>query len=306
MAERPLLKGLLARFNPTDAITAGYLVLTAVLVTTLSPGNPNLPRILLAHAALLAVQLALVMPRRAALPPVLRFFRDWYPVVFCAYLYPESGLMNDVLFEPFLDSAVISLERFVFGGMEPSNLLHPALDHRLMVEYMHFSYFLYYFYIPLVGLVLWFDRSRREMFKRYMFAVMLCFLSCYLIFMLFPVQGPLPLRDDRFHGFFVDVMDYVYRLDTPGGAFPSSHVAVVGVVVAFAFRRSPAFGFALLPFAASLVVSTVYCMYHYAVDALAGMLYAGVVVAVSDRIFAWMSGFFGGAADETPDRLDVG
>ena len=50
------------------------------------------------------------------------------------------------------------------------------------------------------------------------------------------------------------------------------------------FRR--AFWF-LLPFATGLIISTIYCRYHYAIDVIAGIAFAAITVPLSDRLYDW-------------------
>jgi membrane-associated phospholipid phosphatase len=63
-----------------------------------------------------------------------------------------------------------------------------------------------------------------------------------------------------------------------GAAFPSSHVAATWTAVAAAFAGSRLFGAILSVPAALLTVGVVYCQMHYAVDALAGVVLAALVV----------------------------
>jgi len=45
----------------------------------------------------------------------------------------------------------------------------------------------------------------------------------------------------------------------------------------------------LLPVATGLVISTVYCRYHYAVDIIAGTILAFLTVPLGDKLYdAWM------------------
>ena len=63
-------------------------------------------------------------------------------------------------------------------------------------------------------------------------------------------------------------------------------IAVVVLIAAFQ-RARDAFWW-LLPIAACLILSTVYCRYHYVVDVIAGALLAFIAVPLGDRIYdAW-------------------
>ena len=69
-----------------------------------------------------------------------------------------------------------------------------------------------------------------------------------------------------------------------GTAFPSSHVAAALVASAAALRGSRPLGAVLLCASFLLALATVYCQFHYSVDALAGALLAAIVLLVSRRV----------------------
>ena len=60
-------------------------------------------------------------------------------------------------------------------------------------------------------------------------------------------------------------------------------IAVVVLIVAFQRMRT-AFWF-LLPVATCLVISTIYCRYHYAIDVIAGIILAALTVPLGDRLY---------------------
>jgi membrane-associated phospholipid phosphatase len=51
------------------------------------------------------------------------------------------------------------------------------------------------------------------------------------------------------------------------------------------FRRARDFFWWVLPIAVCLVISTVYCRYHYLVDVIAGAVLALIAVPVGDRLY---------------------
>src|SRR6185503_2069928 len=70
------------------------------------------------------------------------------------------------------------------------------------------------------------------------------------------------------------------RGDSWGAAFPSSHVAASVVATGMALRYWRALGLVLLPFTAGLILAVVYGQFHYAVDALAGLIVAALMLGV--------------------------
>jgi len=60
---------------------------------------------------------------------------------------------------------------------------------------------------------------------------------------------------------------------------------ITATVLLVAFRRSRTAFWVLLPFGVGLILSTVYCRYHYVVDVLAGLVLAFVSVPLGDDLY---------------------
>ena len=56
-------------------------------------------------------------------------------------------------------------------------------------------------------------------------------------------------------------------------------------VLLVAWKRSPKTFWFLLPVATGLIISTVYCRYHYVIDLIAGATLACISVPIGDRIY---------------------
>jgi membrane-associated phospholipid phosphatase len=74
--------------------------------------------------------------------------------------------------------------------------------------------------------------------------------------------------------------------------FPSGHTMVAVAVLLVAWRQARRAFWLLLPVASGLVISTVYCRYHYAVDVIAGTLLAFVTVPIGDWVYDKLAGRF--------------
>ena len=71
-----------------------------------------------------------------------------------------------------------------------------------------------------------------------------------------------------------ELISWLERAPVMRDVFPSGHAAVAAVVQWYSFQYVPLLGRWLLPLTASLLLSTVYLGYHYAVDVVAGLLLA--------------------------------
>jgi membrane-associated phospholipid phosphatase len=118
----------------------------------------------------------------------------------------------------------------------------------------------------------------------------LTFSVSFVLFLMFPAEGAWVILKDLHTvepegGFFMHLVQSIQAKCTiPAGAFPSSHVAAVFVMALGALKFNPKVGWILLPLAVGVAMATVYCRYHHAVDAIAGIMLGTLMVAVGIRI----------------------
>jgi len=274
------------RLTSVDLVTLLYVAVATGAVLAFSRGDhADWNWLLTAHALLVA--LVLLAPAARASGPVGRFLGDWYPILLLLGLYVEFGVVNvDLGYQH--DQAIQRLELWVFGSQLSYRWIR-EMPNPVFSWVMHACYLAYYAILCASPLGLWFS-GRRDPARRTIFAVMVTFYVCYVVFLFFPVAGPRytfelahnaatavwPARAAQW------VLD---RGDSWGAAFPSSHVAAAVVAALCALRYWRSLGLVLAPFTIGLVLSVVYGQFHYAVDAVAGLIVAFAVFA-SQYIYA--------------------
>jgi membrane-associated phospholipid phosphatase len=289
-----------------DYATQGYLVLVGLIVLCLHGRSvPHWPLLLAAHAVCIALIHALI--RFGAARPdnrVLDFLRHFYPVLLYAGLYRETGELNHMLDPGFFDAFFIRLEARVFG-LQPSLALMDRLPYQPVSELFYAAYFSYYLMIGGVGLALFY--RNREQFFHYVSVISFVFYVCYLIYIFLPVMGPRiffheitdfqlpadvqPVLPPIFPeavkaGLFYRIMAGIYHtFESPGAAFPSSHVAIAIATVWFSFLYLRPIRWPHLAVVILLCVATIYCRYHYAVDVVAGAVTAAVLIPLGNRLY---------------------
>lgn len=290
-----------------DYATQAYLALVGLLILFFHNSTvPGWPRLLGAHVAcLLLVHWLIHAHARRKPAPLLDFLRHFYPVLLYTALFVETGSLNRMFCQEYLDPMVIRWEQALFG-CQPSVLFMQKLPWLVVSELFYASYFSYYIMIAGVGIAL-FLRSRRQFFH-YVSVVSFLFYVCYLIYIFLPVIGSrvffhqvegyalpeatqyLALTDTYPEavqaGVFFRLMRWAYRVfEAPGAALPSSHVAVALCTVFFSFRYLRRIRYVHLAVALLLCLSTVYCRYHYALDVLAGLVTAAVLIPAGNWLY---------------------
>jgi membrane-associated phospholipid phosphatase len=273
----------------TDRLLLGYALLASMVILArrwvLLPG----PRWVLLMHVLLGL-LVWLFGRLKEDHKLGQFLHDIYPLIMLLPFYGAIGILTEPLgWERVLanDRVVQRWEEVLFGG-QPSYQWIRSSPSVFWSGVLHLAYFSYYFIVLLGPLVL-LSRGRRSQAHDFIFRCMLAFVMCYAVFILFPVAGPYYAFPSP-EGPVIEVWSakLVYRLlesgSSFGAAFPSSHVAATVAVTlgVWHYQRNLSLGFA--PLAILLTIGTVYCQMHYAVDAIAGMLFGVVAWALGGRI----------------------
>ncbi len=276
--------------NPIDSLVSAYCVIMLfLLILRIRAGGYTAVLLMLNYSAVL-VGAAFIAPMtdRIRHPlvqnPVLRWLRYIYPLFllgpFFQWTYPISLMYFDTPFDDYLLRADIAL----FGFPIARDLVHRWGDRYWLTEWMNFSYLSYYWVTLYLPLYLYFTKRNRE-FMYVMFNAGVIIYSCFVLQTLFPAQGPVHY-DPATCGYLEAgpisefTRQFLIRMDIPGGAMPSGHIAGTVAIFLYAWRFARRAFWATLPVVVSLCISTVYGRYHYAVDGIAGILVAVICVFI--------------------------
>ena len=264
----------------TTTLTALYLAITAALIAMVGNAIPGRVWLVAVHVTLGGLLLLLNRARPAA--GILRVIRDWHPLMLFPLLYKEVEVLAAYVGDWRLTATIPAWESALFAG-HPSVYLSERLAFVPLSEYLHFCYLSYAIVIPSVS-AYWYVSGRRAAFGELVLMLSTVLLGSYLFFILLPVDSPYYLSQRlgpplSGHFFFDLVHQISARGGARGGAFPSAHVSGVVVVSLVAWRYQRRLAYPLVPFAASVMIATVYGRFHYALDALAGAALAIAVVA---------------------------
>lgn len=290
-----------------DYATQAYMALVSVLVLVFH--NQTVPHWnLLVGAHLAGLLLVHGLIRFHATGPrgkVLEFLRHFYPVLLYIWFFSETGWMNRMFFQNYLDPIAIRCDQALFG-CQPSVLLMAKLPYLAVSEVFYAAYFSYYIMIAGVGYALYL-RDRRQFFH-YVSVISFIFYVCYACYIVLPIIGPRVFFHDVPHyqlpdsvqrlalvetypeaiksGVFYRLMGVIYRVfEAPGAALPSSHVAIALCTVFFSFRYLRPIRYLHLGVAVLLCLATVYCRYHYAIDVLTGILTTALLLPLANRLY---------------------
>jgi membrane-associated phospholipid phosphatase len=259
---------------PFDWIIVGYSSLMLLLILLLGrPISAYVDEIVFyaSVTGLVALVIRYVDERRGRAWALVRLL---YPLLLFTFFYRTTGGLMFLVFDGFYDWQLTTFEKMILG-VNPTLYIDRHLLNTWVNEILSFSYFSYYLMLPGFLLPVFFKRDY-VVVREVLTAVCLAFFASYLLFFLYPIEGP------RFH--FAD--EFVNTVEGPvfrplvefviangavrGGCMPSSHVAVALVILIYGMRYYPTAGRLLLPLNIGLAVGTVWGRYHYVSDVVVG------------------------------------
>lgn len=289
---------LLRHCNLIDLVFLAYVTVVGGVILVL-PSIRYWEVLLLDHA--LVVGLVLMIAKTAATFPSLfwRMVHFWYPAVLTPVAYRELYyLVRPPITCGDYDQELIAADRFLFG-VDPTRWLEqvrvsadfPGLYWPPLVEWSQWVYTSFFFIPVSLGVFLCL-RRRWAHYEEAIGAATMGFYTSYLGYFFIPAVGPRswvphdhPIEELGLW-FTASLRETLDALELPmRDCFPSGHVEVTLIVLAFAWRfHRPLFWF-LLPISLTMVFATVYLRYHYVVDVIAGAVLAAIVVPAASACY---------------------
>jgi hypothetical protein len=224
-----------------------------------------------------------------------QFVFDFFPFLLLFFAYEVMrGFAAKTGFQAHDLSA---LERGLFGGAVPTIVLQRALYQPGRVGWLDLAamyfYFMHFVLPVAAGFLIWL-RSR-DLYWRYASALLLLSFLAFVTYLFFPSAPPWLQLPGQVHQIQHETvvklgLDYyvspVYTHLDPNqyAAFPSLHAAYPVLAAVYVWRTQRTVALLLCAWAACVWLSVVYLGEHYVVDALDGLVYVAVAVAVVELV----------------------
>ncbi|MBL4569516.1 MAG: phosphatase PAP2 family protein [Flavobacteriaceae bacterium] len=263
-----------------DLLFFGYIGISTVLLLISWNQSENSLNLLVARVVILSAVTGLIYASTKVKSTFIHLLRNTYPILLSMYFYSKTVFYNKFLFDNF-DPYLIKLEEQIFG-FQPSQQFSTYFSSKLFSELMYMGYFS--FYILIIGFVLYTYFKKKNDFNELAFKLAASMLIFYLIFGIFPSAGPqfyfsAPESTAPTAYVFDTIMQFIIKNgDQPTGAFPSSHVGISVILLLLSRKKAPNYFKKAWPFVILLTLSTVYIKAHYAIDAIAGIIIAPVIL----------------------------
>ncbi len=234
--------------------------------------------------------LAARLRARSVFSSVQKLIQFLYPIVFLFSIF-ESFFMILPYFNPRrYDQFLTDIDHALFG-------VHPTLWMQQwtlpwLTELMYIVYFLY-FPMPLLPVIYLYRQRDWKTLERTLFIYLVCYFGGYIGYFLFPASGPrhylselqtVPLRGVFLSETIRQFIDFLEpnKLDV----FPSLHASIVITTLLITYSVHRIMFNWFVPLAVAILISLIYCRYHYVIDILAGILWALASFWVSNVVYA--------------------
>lgn len=209
--------------------------------------------------------------------------------------YETSAMMVAAVGRRSYEWEMIRIDEFLFG-FQPSVAMQ-AIQHPVLTEFLQSIYMFYFPNMLLVGLAIIYARNHK-LFYEYAAVLNVSFIVTHVSYVIVPLQSPFLLAEQ---GIYLEYLDYhtplVGLMFTEGfresllnattmrfDCFPSGHTMHSLIALFFAWRIRRDVGVVVTIFVVSIVFSTMYLRYHYAIDVVVGIAMAAAVYAIVSPI----------------------
>jgi membrane-associated phospholipid phosphatase len=274
--------------RPSDRVTIIFTFILILLVIFNYRKIPDSGILIVLYASIIFFQIVLTWIRR--LNPFLTISHDIiFPVMSVLIIFDSLERIVHNINPHDIDYILIRLDYYIFNAYP--GLIIERIETPFLTEILQCAYTSYYILPIALGILLWI-KGEREEFNRTVFLILLCFYLSYAGYILFPALGPRYSMNHLYSGelrglfFFDKIQSALNQLEgIKRDAFPSGHTAIGLTVAVLAYRFNRGFFYVTLPVVTMLVISTVYCRYHYVVDVIGGIILTAITFIIGDRIY---------------------
>ncbi|MBU0983251.1 MAG: phosphatase PAP2 family protein [candidate division Zixibacteria bacterium] len=266
------------RAYPMDWLVVGYCALMVVWILLMGRPFGDYDKSLVFYAVMGSVAAVIAYHIDEHEGRGYAVVRLLYPAVMFSFFYRATGGLMHLVFPEYFDWQLVTFEKMILG-VHPTLFIDTKLLTTFWTELLSFCYGSYYLMLPSTALFLFF-RGDWDVLKRITAAAAITFFASYILFSLYPVEGPRWYFAEQYQHavdgpVFRKVVEYVIaRGAVHGGAMPSSHTGVALIIMVYCLQHYRKIGLVLLPIVVGLAAGTVWGRFHYLSDVVVGALIA--------------------------------
>lgn len=170
--------------------------------------------------------------------------------------------------------AIVLYSYVAAHSIRPPTTLFTPIDHSIPFISAFAIFYVFIFYPFLIYSLAYFWMIRTEKSDQLFVALLIMYLICYVIYIVFPVMMIRPSPQELPNDFLSRVMAKYYEKDPPLNCFPSLHAALSSIIAYFWSKERPQYKCAFWAIAVLVMISTLFVRQHVIVDEIAGFMVA--------------------------------
>lgn len=233
---------------------------------------------------------------------VLDVTHNFYVVPLIPVMFKQVFFFIPVVHPRDYDSLLIMWDRAIFGA-NPTEVLG-QFTHPLLTEFLQFCYVSFFFHGLAQGIEMYIVK-RKEAVRTVARMIGFGLFISYILYFILPAIGPRftvhdfanlsneipglwftePMRNFINAGDNISIGELYPAQVVNRDCMPSGHtmVTVMNIILAFQLRSKQRWIFLVI--GSCLIYSTVYLRYHYAVDVIAGILFAFIIMWLEPKLW---------------------
>ncbi len=274
-----LQKPRMSRLSIVDGVNLLFLGIIVILFGLSYERVPDKTTLIAAYGVLLLMVVSMAFLRdRTGTFRLKKLLLLIYPILFLFGLFETFYMLIPYYNTNRYDLLMTQIDLLLLGCY-PTVWIERFIN-PFLTEVMYLLYVVY-FPMPLI-LVGWlYNKDMLPQVQESFMVFFLCYYTAYIAYFFVPVEGPRYFLENlhtvRLDDVFLaekirSIIDFFEpnKLD----CFPSLHSAILSVTMLLSYRHARKLFWYFQPLAVGIMISLVYCRYHYVIDIIAGLVLA--------------------------------
>ncbi len=275
------MKNFLKYFSILDRVNSVFLLIIFILFLLSLPYSPYSyqPLIVFLFTGTL-IFLSVYFRKKGIKEGIIKYFRLFYPLIYLFVIFESFFMILPYLNHNRYDEIFANID-FELLKVHPTVWIEKFVT-PLLTDIMY-SFYLFYFPMPLFIIVWVYKNKPAYIFDKTVFVFIITYYGAYLVYFMVPTAGPrfyeplTAIQTKDLNGIFlaVPIRSLINFLEPNKlDAFPSLHAAISFTTILTMAKYNKKMFWIFVPVVTVILISLVYCRYHYVIDIIAGIVWS--------------------------------
>ncbi len=214
-----------------------------------------------------------------------------YPAIFLVMIFDGIHLVLPYINSHVYDKELYEIDRWLLG-VNPTVWIEQFIN-PYVTELMYILYF-FYFPMPLIILSYLYKQNKFKELDKALVFMLITYYGAYLLYFLVPALGPryfpelVAQQKVPLNGLWLTdvIRDTISALEhNKFDAFPSLHTAISLATIMIIVQYRKKWLWIFIPIFIGILISLIYCRYHYFIDIIAGVVWTLIAFAITEKFY---------------------